>query len=63
MGDVVGFPLRVLHLQATSVANRWEAPLRRKVLAETRCGRSMQTPSPRETPKVAQRFGNEQPTG
>jgi hypothetical protein len=27
MGDVVGFPLRVLRLRTTSVARWWEAPL------------------------------------
>ena len=51
MGDVVGFPLRVLRLNTTSVANRWEAAPGRTVLAKTRFGGSTRTPGPRESPR------------
>jgi hypothetical protein len=51
MGDVVGFPLRVLHPRSTSVAHWWEAAFGRTVPAETRFGRSMRTPNPRKSPR------------
>jgi hypothetical protein len=50
MGDVVEFPLRVLHPRPTSVAQRWEAAFGRTVLAKTRFGGSLQTPHPRKNP-------------
>jgi hypothetical protein len=63
MGDVVEFPLRVLHLRPTSVVHWWEASFGRTVPATTRFGGPLQTPRPERTPKAVLCFGREHPEG
>ena len=63
MGDVVDFPLRVLRLRSTSVANGWEASFGRTVRVSLRFGEMSRSTKPEGTLADASGFGRWQTKG